>query len=112
MPLLGHYGWATGWGALEPGSRLRPKTLQVPFYTARLARPFSINNFSFKFLKSSSLIVFIFFGERVEYRMLIGKVYREIVKSPRNWMKRSTCTQKEEGDFCRRYFDYGSKFRE
>ncbi len=32
MPLLGHYGWASGWGALEPGSRLRPKTLQVPFY--------------------------------------------------------------------------------
>ena len=59
MPLLGHYGWATGWGALEPGSRLRPKTLQVPFYTARLERPFSINNFSFKLLKSSSLIVFI-----------------------------------------------------
>ena len=29
MHLLGHYGWATGWGALEPGSRLRPKTLQV-----------------------------------------------------------------------------------
>ncbi|XP_023337898.1 serine proteinase stubble isoform X3 [Eurytemora carolleeae] len=29
MPLLGHYGWASGWGALEPGSRLRPKTLQV-----------------------------------------------------------------------------------
>ena len=27
--LLGHYGWASGWGALEPGSRLRPKTLQV-----------------------------------------------------------------------------------
>jgi len=29
LPLLGHYGWASGWGALEPGSRLRPKTLQV-----------------------------------------------------------------------------------
>ena len=29
MHLLGHYGWASGWGALEPGSRLRPKTLQV-----------------------------------------------------------------------------------
>ena len=26
---MGHYGWASGWGALEPGSRLRPKTLQV-----------------------------------------------------------------------------------
>ncbi len=29
IQLLGHYGWASGWGALEPGSRLRPKTLQV-----------------------------------------------------------------------------------
>jgi len=29
MHLEGHYGWASGWGALEPGSRLRPKTLQV-----------------------------------------------------------------------------------
>lgn len=29
MHLMGHYGWASGWGALEPGSRLRPKTLQV-----------------------------------------------------------------------------------
>lgn len=29
MHLMGHYGWAAGWGALEPGSRLRPKTLQV-----------------------------------------------------------------------------------
>ncbi|KAB7507291.1 Serine proteinase stubble [Armadillidium nasatum] len=26
---LGFYGWAAGWGALESGSRLRPKTLQV-----------------------------------------------------------------------------------
>ncbi|XP_021962859.1 prostasin isoform X2 [Folsomia candida] len=25
----GQYGWVTGWGALEPGSRLRPKTLQA-----------------------------------------------------------------------------------
>ena len=23
------HGWATGWGALKPGSSLRPKTLQV-----------------------------------------------------------------------------------
>ena len=46
-------------------------------------------------------------GERLEYRMLIGKVNREIVQSLQNWMKRSTW-----GDFCRRYFDYGSKFRE
>ena len=23
------HGWAAGWGALQPGSRLRPKTLQV-----------------------------------------------------------------------------------
>lgn len=29
MHLMGHFGWASGWGALEPGSRLRPKTLQV-----------------------------------------------------------------------------------
>jgi hypothetical protein len=29
MHLVGHYGWASGWGALEPGSRIRPKTLQV-----------------------------------------------------------------------------------
>merc|ERR1719244_1618542 len=29
MTLLGHYGWASGWGALEAGSRLRPKTLQA-----------------------------------------------------------------------------------
>lgn len=26
---LGHYGWAAGWGALQAGSRLRPKTLQA-----------------------------------------------------------------------------------
>ncbi|KAL7036278.1 hypothetical protein ACKWTF_008766 [Chironomus riparius] len=26
---LGKYGWAAGWGALSPGSRLRPKTLQA-----------------------------------------------------------------------------------
>lgn len=25
---LGKFGWAAGWGALNPGSRLRPKTLQ------------------------------------------------------------------------------------
>lgn len=25
----GYYGWAAGWGALRPGSRLRPKELQV-----------------------------------------------------------------------------------
>jgi len=29
MHLVGHMGWASGWGALNPGSRLRPKTLQV-----------------------------------------------------------------------------------
>lgn len=29
VQMLGHSGWATGWGALQPGSRLRPKTLQV-----------------------------------------------------------------------------------
>ncbi|XP_072937540.1 serine protease 33 isoform X4 [Epargyreus clarus] len=26
---LGQYGWAAGWGALNPGSRLRPRTLQA-----------------------------------------------------------------------------------
>lgn len=26
---LGKFGWAAGWGALNPGSRLRPKTLQA-----------------------------------------------------------------------------------
>jgi transmembrane protease serine 6 len=26
---LGKFGWAAGWGALSPGSRLRPKTLQA-----------------------------------------------------------------------------------
>lgn len=26
---MGQYGWAAGWGALSPGSRLRPKTLQA-----------------------------------------------------------------------------------
>lgn len=29
MSMHGLHGWAAGWGALEPGSRLRPKTLQV-----------------------------------------------------------------------------------
>ena len=31
MDMEGHHGLATGWGALKPGSRLRPKTLQVRF---------------------------------------------------------------------------------
>lgn len=26
---LGKFGYAAGWGALNPGSRLRPKTLQA-----------------------------------------------------------------------------------
>jgi hypothetical protein len=26
---LGKFGWAAGWGALQAGSRLRPKTLQA-----------------------------------------------------------------------------------
>ena len=38
-------------------------------------------------------------------------MYREIVQSPQNSTKRSTCTYKDEGGFCRRYFDYKSKFR-
>ena len=29
MSMNGMHGWATGWGALKPGSSLRPKTLQV-----------------------------------------------------------------------------------
>eukprot|EP00096_Caligus_rogercresseyi_P006964 TRINITY_DN240_c0_g1_i14.p1 TRINITY_DN240_c0_g1~~TRINITY_DN240_c0_g1_i14.p1 ORF type:complete len:441 (-),score=97.98 TRINITY_DN240_c0_g1_i14:933-2255(-) len=29
MEMGSFHGWASGWGALEPGSRLRPKTLQV-----------------------------------------------------------------------------------
>uniref|UniRef100_A0A1A9WYU3 Lectizyme n=1 Tax=Glossina brevipalpis TaxID=37001 RepID=A0A1A9WYU3_9MUSC len=36
---LGKFGWAAGWGALNPGSRLRPKTLQtvdVPVIENRL----------------------------------------------------------------------------
>nr|CAD7431557.1 unnamed protein product [Timema monikensis] len=36
---LGQYGWAAGWGALQAGSRLRPKTLQavdVPVIDNRL----------------------------------------------------------------------------
>ena len=31
MDMTGVNGWASGWGALQPGSRLRPKTLQVIF---------------------------------------------------------------------------------
>ena len=31
VDMEGHHGLATGWGALKPGSRLRPKTLQVIF---------------------------------------------------------------------------------
>ena len=29
MSMQSLHGWAAGWGALQPGSRLRPKTLQV-----------------------------------------------------------------------------------
>ncbi|CAB4067506.1 unnamed protein product [Lepeophtheirus salmonis] len=29
MEMSNYHGWASGWGALEAGSRLRPKTLQV-----------------------------------------------------------------------------------
>ena len=50
--------------------------------------------------------------KRLEYRMMIGNVYMEIVQPPQDLMKRSTCTYKEKGDLCRRYFDYESKFRE
>ena len=32
MDMTGVNGWASGWGALQPGSRLRPKTLQVRFW--------------------------------------------------------------------------------
>ena len=45
-------------------------------------------------------------GERLEYRMPIVNVYREVVQSPQNLTKRSTCTYK---DFCKLHFDYESK---
>lgn len=41
---LGKFGWAAGWGALNPGSRLRPKTLQavdVPVIENRLYTVFT-----------------------------------------------------------------------
>lgn len=44
---LGKFGWAAGWGALNPGSRLRPKTLQavdVPVLDNRWVLWASINN--------------------------------------------------------------------
>lgn len=46
---LGKFGWAAGWGALNPGSRLRPKTLQsvdVPVIENRWA--FLLNVFEFE----------------------------------------------------------------
>ena len=47
MDMHGLNGWASGWGALQPGSRLRPKTLQVSIvnYTKSLvnANPFYPN---------------------------------------------------------------------
>ncbi|XP_024084737.1 testisin isoform X2 [Cimex lectularius] len=44
---LGQYGWAAGWGALQPGSRLRPKTLQavdVPVIDNRLCERWHRSN--------------------------------------------------------------------
>jgi hypothetical protein len=40
MEMHGMHGWATGWGALKPGSSLRPKTLQVSVrcYVGRFQR--------------------------------------------------------------------------
>ena len=39
MDMTGINGWASGWGALQPGSRLRPKTLQVRL-ASQLESPF------------------------------------------------------------------------
>lgn len=44
---LGQYGWAAGWGALQAGSRLRPKTLQavdVPVIDNRLCERWHKSN--------------------------------------------------------------------
>ncbi|KAJ1526967.1 hypothetical protein ONE63_008514 [Megalurothrips usitatus] len=44
---LGQYGWAAGWGALQAGSRLRPKTLQavdVPVIDNRLCEKWHQSN--------------------------------------------------------------------
>lgn len=44
---LGQFGWAAGWGALQPGSRLRPKTLQavdVPVIDNRLCERWHRSN--------------------------------------------------------------------
>ncbi|KAM0735361.1 Serine proteinase stubble [Formica fusca] len=44
---LGQYGWAAGWGALQAGSRLRPKTLQavdVPVIDNRLCERWHRSN--------------------------------------------------------------------
>ena len=35
MSMQSLHGWAAGWGALQPGSRLRPKTLQVGSHSGR-----------------------------------------------------------------------------
>lgn len=40
MDMHGMQGWASGWGALKPGSSLRPKTLQVTFFV----RPQHVNH--------------------------------------------------------------------
>lgn len=50
---LGKFGWAAGWGALNPGSRLRPKTLQavdVPVIENR----YNKNSFKSIFIRLSS----------------------------------------------------------
>lgn len=54
---LGKFGWAAGWGALNPGSRLRPKTLQavdVPVIDNRFE---SVGNLFGFFIKQKNYII-------------------------------------------------------
>lgn len=60
---LGKFGWAAGWGALNPGSRLRPKTLQavdVPVienrYVLRSRWPYFNNFFALTYLNLSMTV--------------------------------------------------------
>ena len=49
MDMTGINGWASGWGALQPGSRLRPKTLQVRL-ASQLESPFWLMEQSYTYL--------------------------------------------------------------
>lgn len=54
---LGKFGWAAGWGALNPGSRLRPKTLQavdVPVIDNRFE---SVSSFFGFFINKKNYII-------------------------------------------------------